>query len=297
MKNEQHQQEIIKSHSEGFGGSDARLVAKVGMRGVDALTRTEYDRVLEALGRKEATPFEGNVYTEAGHLFEDWVAENHCRVHQREVLMERRIADSFRTFAHADFVHEGRVVECKFTQNDVYKDADDYRWQLQWYFMLGAESVVLCHGGGSVLPFEVEDVDFLEIACDEKDQETLMHGIWLLDNAVRDGYFDAERSTELVASELTEEQQAVVGEFIGTLSAIKDLEKKTDTMREKLQAWMEQSGIASIKGEGWSVTYVGETVRRTFDTKKAQATYPDLKGDEFYKESKVKASVKINIAR
>lgn len=297
MKNEQHENELKKSHAEGFGGTDAKMVAKVGMYGVDALTRTEVQRVLEALGRREATPFEGNVYTEAGHLFEDWVAENHCKVHQREVLMERRMADSFRTFAHADFVHDGNVVECKFTQGSVYDDAATYRWQLQWYYLLGAESVTLLHGTGQVLPFEVESIDPLEIAEDERDQETIYRGVTLLDEAVKAGYFDTVTSAELVASELTEEQQAVVGEFIGTLEAIKDLEKKTDTMRERLQAWMEESGIASIKGEGWSVTYVGETVRRTFDAKKAQAAHPDLKGDDYYKESKVKASVKISLPK
>ena len=111
-------QELKQTHSQGFGGSDAKMFAKVGRDGINALSTTDIKRIMVVLGRMEAKPFEGNVYTEAGHLFEDFVADNGVLVGcSRERYIEAEgLADNFKVFAHADFYDEdtGCVFELKF---------------------------------------------------------------------------------------------------------------------------------------------------------------------------------------
>lgn len=76
---------------------------------------------------------------------------------------------------------------------------------------------------------------------------------------------------------------------------LKEMEKLADECKVTLLAWMEANGVLNIKGEGFTVSYVSPTTRKTFDTKKAQADFPALKDDQYYKTSAVKSSVKITL--
>ena len=150
-------EELKRSHANGFGGSDAKMFAKIGMKGIESLSTTEKKRILVALGKMEADDFGGNVYTEAGHLFEDYCAEKAYTFagFVREKYMEvDGLAKHFKVFAHADFYCDetDAVVECKFSQDETMKVYEDYFAQLQWYYMLGADKVTLYHGWGTVLP-------------------------------------------------------------------------------------------------------------------------------------------------
>ena len=80
-------EELKRSHANGFGGSDAKMFAKIGTKGIESLSTTEKKRILVALGKMNADDFGGNVYTEAGHLFEDYAANSAysiCKCMQRE---------------------------------------------------------------------------------------------------------------------------------------------------------------------------------------------------------------------
>lgn len=292
------QDEIKRSHTQGFGGSDAKMFAKIGEKGIESLSTTDTKRILMVLGKLPVETFGGNVYTEAGHLFEDWVAENcdDCKGAERERYLEREgLAKHFKVFAHADFYAEGArtVYECKYSQDGTNKVFCDYYAQLQWYYMLGVRGVVLVHGRGKVLPFEVEELDSRNAGRDHAMVAAIEAGIQILDNAIEQGMFDGYEETNVEASMMTGDA-AIACQRLGLVMAqIKEAEKLADDYKQVLHDWMERNGVLNIKGDGFTVSYVQATTRKTFDAKKAQEAFPQLKGDEWYKTSAVKSSIKI----
>ena len=298
MRNDE---ELKRSHANGFGGSDAKMFAKIGTKGIESLSTTEKKRILVALGKMEADDFGGNVYTEAGHLFEDYAANaaySICKGKEREKYMEAEgLAKHFKVFAHADFYDEATnaVVECKFSQDETMKVYEDYFAQLQWYYMLGADKVTLYHGWGPVLPFDVVGVLPINVERDDEFIACLRDGIAELDKAVEDGAFDDYDTTEVTVSEM-DEDTAVACQRLGlAMAQLKEVEKLADEYKATLLAWMEAHGVLNIKGDGFTVSYVSPTTRKTFDAKKAQADFPALKDDQYYKTSAVKSSVKITL--
>lgn len=292
-------EELRRSHANGFGGSDAKMFAKIGTRGIESLSTTEKKRILVALGKIEADDFGGNVYTEAGHLFEDWCEQgNFIKNSEREKYIDREgLAKHFKIFAHADFYNEqtGTVYECKYSQDPTYKVFEDYFEQLQWYYMIGAKSVTLVHGWGAVLPFEVAGYGFQEVAKEETTIYYMKQGIEILDRAIEDGMFDDYDTTEVTVSEMDDETAASCRALGIVIARMKEAEKLAEEHKATLLAWMEAHGVLNIKGDGFTVSYVSPTTRKTFDTKKAQADFPALKDDKYFKTSAVKSSVKITL--
>ena len=293
-------EELKKSHANGFGGSDAKMFAKIGARGIESLSTTEKKRILVALGKMEADDFGGNVYTEAGHLFEDYCAEKAYTFAGfiREKYIEAEgLAKHFKVFAHADFYCDetAAVIECKYSQDETMKVYEDYLPQLQWYYMLGASKVTLYHGWGNVLPFEVVGEMPVTVCKDNDYIYWLRHGIAVLDQAIEDGAFDDYDTTEVTVSEMDEETAAACRALGVVIARMKEAEKLADEYKATLLAWMEAHGVLNIKGDGFTVSYVSQTMRKTFDTKKAQADFPVLKDDKYYKTSAVKSSVKITL--
>lgn len=293
-------EELKRSHANGFGGSDAKMFAKIGENGIESLSTTDTKRILVALGKMEADDFGGNVYTEAGHLFEDWVSENcyDCKGAKRERYLERKgMAKHFKVFAHADFYVEGAgtVYECKYSQDGTDKVFCDYYAQLQWYYMFGVRGVVLVHGRGKVLPFEVEELDSRNAGRDYAMVAAIEAGIQILDDAIEKGMFDGYEETNVEASMMTGDAAIACRRLGMAMVQLKEYEKLADECKEKLLAWMEAHGVLNIKGDGFTVSYVSPTTRKTFDTKKAQADFPALKDDKYYKTSAVKSSVKITL--
>ena len=292
-------EELKRSHANGFGGSDAKMFAKIGTKGIESLSTTEKKRILVALGKMEADDFGGNVYTEAGHLFEDWCEQgNFIKNSEREKYIEREgLAKHFKVFAHADFYNEqnGAVYECKYSQDPTYKVFENYFEQMQWYYMLGAQSVTLVHGWGAVLPFEVAGYGFQEVAKEEATIYYMKQGIEILDQAIDEGIFDDYKQTEIADTDMCGEAAKAVRALAYIMTTIKEAEQLANQHKETLLAWMEAHGVLNIKGEGFTVSYVSPTTRKTFDTKKAQADFPALKDEQYYKTSAVKSSVKITL--
>lgn len=294
-------EELKRSHANGFGGSDAKMFAKIGTKGIESLSTTEKKRILVALGKMQPETFGGNVYTEAGHLFEDYCANaaySMAKGMEREKYMEAEgLAKHFKVFAHADFYDDATnaVVECKFSQDETMKVYEDYFAQLQWYYMLGADKVTLYHGWGTVLPFDVVGVLPVNVEKDDDFIYWLQHGIAVLDQAVEDGVFDDYDTTEVTVSEMDEETAAACRALGVVIARMKEAEKLADEHKATLLAWMEKHGVLNIKGEGFTVSYVSPTQRKTFDTKKAQADFPALNDEQYFKTSAVKSSVKITL--
>ena len=72
MKTETHKNEIEVTRKGGFGGSDAKLFYKIGLKGLSALSNTDKKRIRVAKGIDEYNPTPVNDAMQRGHDFEDW---------------------------------------------------------------------------------------------------------------------------------------------------------------------------------------------------------------------------------
>ena len=67
-----HKQEIEATRVGGFGGSDAKMIYKIGLKGLSALNNTDKKRIRVAKGLDEYKPVTMNEAMQRGHDFEDW---------------------------------------------------------------------------------------------------------------------------------------------------------------------------------------------------------------------------------
>ena len=295
-----HAQEIANTRKGGLGGSDAALVLRIAERGLAGLTATDMRRLCVMIGTAEQVQFE-TPHTNAGHAFEEY-AENVLPfgggTYEREKYMTKPLADQFKTFAHADFafvdVSGLNVVECKYVQKPTAKVIETYFAQLQWYYMLGAQKVVLYHGTGAVDPFCVEEAQLVPVERDEKTIEMLLQGIKILNDALREGWAPQvpDKMNVADAAELVQrafvEMQAVKAEE-AALKARKD--KAAATLKEWCEAFS-LTGLYNVGEEKHQLIYTRATVGKTFDSAKFLAEHPEYKdAPEYWKETSRAASV------
>lgn len=295
-----HAQEIANTRKGGLGGSDAALVLRIAERGLAGLTATDTRRLCVMIGTAEQPQFE-TPYTNAGHTFEEY-AENVLPFgggsYEREKYITKPLADQFKTFAHADFAFVDvaglNVIECKYVQKPTEKVIETYFAQLQWYYMLGAQKVVLYHGTGAVDPFCVEEAQLVQVERDEKTVEMLLQGIKILNDALREGWtpqvpdkMNVADAAELVQKAFVE-MQAVKAEE-AALKARKD--KAAATLKEWCEAFS-LTGLYNVGEEKHQLIYTLATVGKTFDSAKFLAEHPEYKdAPEYWKETSRAASV------
>ena len=159
MKKENHEQEIRTTRVGGFGGSDAAMLVAIAehIASGQPLTTTQKHRIRVAKGLETPPPQFTSPEIEAGRAFENEVAaEIESKGWSREQLLylrpnSMRVPVNFKVFAHADFFRfyvkslaSNMVKECKWSRKFDHKGLEkEYRWQLQWYYMLGADGVSL----------------------------------------------------------------------------------------------------------------------------------------------------------
>lgn len=301
MQNAQeHAQEIRQTRVGGLGGSDAAILEKIGYGGLAALTQTDNKRIAIMLGMAEQSDWGGNAYTNAGHLFEDY-AETHLPFggeYKREEFIEKKLALNFKTFAHADFTTRNgagamTVVECKFVQNSTEHVITRYYAQLQWYYMLGADTVMLYHGVGNVDPFEVLDGTLIEIERDENTIKALLEGIKILDEAIRDGW--KPENVEKVQVENTPKKVQDAFERWQAIKAQKsELENAEKEVIAIIKEYLEDFSFTGIVAQGdvkHQAIYKHGGTSFSFDSAKFLAEHPEFDRPEYYKKTTTKSSV------
>lgn len=173
-----HAQEITGSRFGWFGGSDAKTLLDVYLKRRDFITMSNTQRNrFEVLMGWQPTPasFETPA-TRGGHAFEDHMQDKIKGLQnavtgtlEREKVLRGDLYNYFGTMAHADYVIGERVFELKYIYNTpTAKVSERYECQLQWYYMLGAESVVLVHGEGCAEPFQCFRVHEWYVPRDEE---------------------------------------------------------------------------------------------------------------------------------
>lgn len=297
-----HEEEIKTSRVGGLGGSDAAMVLKIGRNGLQSLSNTDVKRLRVMLGLDEPSNFGGNAATEAGHAFEDYIAERIKMIYPQGCIREAKMYgedfDTFKTFAHADFMTlDKHVIECKFVQNTTQEVLGKYYAQLQWYYYLGADCVTLCHGVGNVEPFEVVDYTFLDVPRDESAIDSIRDGLRLILEYCQ----NEQAGSAPVEVDMQAKQRKLVRKYLTRKRKMDKLSTEMDEIKAQLMSEMEDGNIAKISGliDGENTAIVvfrkGST-RRTLDTTKALARYPELneQGD-LWKTTTAKSSLTIQI--
>lgn len=293
-----HAQEIQQTRVGGLGGSDAALVLKIGLRGLSALTATDMKRLCIMTGKMPVETWGGNAHTNAGHAFEDY-AETHLPFgaagYEREKVIEQPLARNFKTFAHADFAagkNRLQIIECKFVQKPTEKVVAEYYAQLQWYYILGAQSVHLYHATGEAEPFEVEEATLRMIEADKETQKVLLNGVKILDEALTDGW------EPIVPDKMDiDDAPTVVRTAFETLARIKATEAELKTQKEQatavLKSFVEDFGLTGLTSSGetkYQVIYTRATSTKTFDAAKFLADHPEYNDRQEYWKTGTRAA-------
>lgn len=280
MDKEKHQQEIESSHRRGFGGSDAAMFAAIATRGLENLSQTHLNRIGEVMGLCKPRPHFTTAAMERGHEFEDYIAKHHLGdITIREYLAKDDTKyKNFKTFAHADFAEpiEGKFFELKWTSHPE-NAGGRYHWQLMWYYMLGASSVVLVLGTDGEKEDKPFIYEFFDVARFADDVETLRNGLQMLDEAISSGW-QPKVSNSVNMSDCPLNISNAIGMINQYNEQIKLLEKKVEEQKQLIAEYMAENLYTSINGERdgstIAVAYVKPTVSRTFDSKAYLKAHP-----------------------
>lgn len=292
-----HQNEIENTRVGGFGGSDAKMFYKIGTKGLGSLSNSDKMRIRVAKG---ITPYNSIPQTAAmrkGHDFEDWFADefkHHADKIDRERKISARLAVNFDTFAHADFSSKNgkAVIELKCV-SDPDKAVDNNIEQLQWYHMLGVESVHLAACDSAEESFEDGLRDPVCVERNEAMIQTMMHGIKLLD----DNWFtlDLRVGDEWSDEDLFPSEQSEVREMAQYLREIKSMEAIIEERKAKMCEFMEKNNIKSIQSDMYSITMVPACTTSRFDKGKLLKDHPEINEADYTTTSERKAYVTVKL--
>ena len=247
-----HKQEIEVTRVGGFGGSDANLFYRVGLRGLSALNNTDKKRIRVAKGMDEYKSIQMNDAMQRGHDFEDFYEMSESTsLMSREVLFSAELAKNFKTFFHADFSDKYYVYELKCVQNPDNVEKD-YEAQLQWQAMISGMKVclVVCD---SAKRFEDYN-EPIEITRDENVISILKNGIRLIDENWET--LDLNVGEEWSDSDLMPFEKNDIAVFTSYLQRIQQLEELAEESKAKVFQFMKDNNIKSLKSDSYTVTFI-----------------------------------------
>lgn len=295
MDNNTHTHEIYRSRVGGFGSSDADMFYKIATKGIDSLSQTDRRRIAVAKGIIPYTPIPQTPAMKAGHDFEDWLFTGNYKCMEREVLLLNKIVEHFDTFSHVDFydIGTGYVTEAKYSQKSISDVKSKYYAQFQWHYLMGAKIVSLIHGQGHIEPLMPTAIHEVYIERDDAFIEILKEGIYILDRNWDN--LDLTLRDEITPADLLPYDKEGVELMTAHLAEIKRLKAEIADYEQRLLLLFEDNGIKSLKSDNYTISYVGPSVRRTFDKEALKNAHPEIDLSQFEKESKVKSSLKITL--
>ena len=293
-----HQMEIENTRVGGFGGSDAAMFLRIAKKGgVEGLSNTDLYRIAVAMGIKPYIPVSPTEAMNNGHIFEDSYArmlkDSGYTNYQREVkLVAKKQPKNFKIFAHADFIINDCVEECKFiadeekTTNDV---AETYKAQLQWYYMLDVECVDLIRGYGNPQYPIFQD---LVIDEDENIIDNLKLGIRLLDEAISDGW--VPEIEEEYAAAMSEKMQNIIADYERLKFQKSAIDEKLDELQKQIVEYMTIGNVAKINCTLGTISRTADSVVESFDSAKFKKDNAELY-NKYLKKSTRKGSLRYTI--
>ena len=286
-----HKQEIEVTRVGGFGGSDASLFYRVGLRGLSALNNTDKKRIRVAKGMDEYKSIQMNDAMQRGHDFEDFYEMSESTsLMSREVLFSTELAKNFKTFFHADFSDKYYVYELKCVQNPDNVEKD-YEAQLQWQAMVSGMKVCLVVCDSSK---RFEDYNEpIEIIRDENVINILKNGIRLIDENWET--LDLNVGEEWSDSDLMPFEKNDIAVFTSYLQRIQQLEELAEESKAKVFQFMRDNNIKSLKSDSYTVTFIPESTTTSIDKKKLFTAYPKIKEQDYIKTSPKKAYITVKL--
>jgi hypothetical protein len=292
-----HQNEIESTRVGGFGGSDAKMFYKIGLKGLSSLSNSDKVRIRVAKGITHYNPIPQTEAMRKGHDFEDWFAnefKHHTDKMDRERKISARLAVNFDTFAHADFSSKNgkKVIELKCV-SDPDRAMDNNIEQLQWYYMLGVEIVHLVACDSAAESFNDGLRYPIEVKRDEAMVNTMLHGIKLLD----DNWLtlDLRIGDEWSDEDLFPAEQKEVREMAHYLSEIKRMEAIIEERKARICEFMAKNNIKSIQSDMYSITMVPAGTTSRFDKKKLLKDHPEINEADYTTTSERKAYVTVKL--
>lgn len=301
MKKENHNEEIRATRVGGFGGSDAQLLLDIAavLREHGPLTLTQKRRLRVAKGLDAPAMNFSTTDIDVGRAFEDEVAARLKDNPQglqwtREAFLTRAevFPRNFAVFAHADFcdIPSMSVKEVKWTRVLTMTGLiDKYAAQLQWYYLLGANSVSLvyhCENHGEPLQ------GCIDIPRDNKKIQSLKDAVRLIDENWNVMDLDIKEVRE---NELPPSVRVSVEELINATRKKREIERKIEILKETISVYFIETTSRRILGDSWSLSYKDANEKLVFDEKNLAASYPDLYASFLVKLSKNKASINVNL--
>ena len=286
-----HKQEIEVTRVGGFGGSDASLFYRVGLRGLSALNNTDKKRIRVAKGMDEYKSIQMNDAMQRGHDFEDFYEMSESTsLMSREVLFSAELAKNFKTFFHADFSDKYYVYELKCVQNPDNVEKD-YEAQLQWQAMISGMKVclVVCD---STKRFEDYN-EPIEITRDENVINILKNGIRLIDENWET--LDLNVGEEWSDSDLMPFEKNDIAVFTSYLQRIQQLEELAEESKLKVFQFMKDNNIKSLKSDSYTVTFTPESTTTSLDKKKLFSEHPEIEEWAYLKTSPKKAYITVKL--
>ena len=286
-----HKNEIEVTRVGGFGGSDANLFYRVGLRGLSALNNTDKKRIRVAKGMDEYKPIAMNDAMQRGHDFEDFYEMSESTsLMSREVLFSAELAKNFKTFFHADFSDKYYVYELKCVQNPDNVEKD-YEAQLQWQAMVSGMKVclVVCD---SAKRFEDYN-EPTEIIRDENVISILKNGIRLIDENWET--LDLNVGEEWSESDLMPFEKNDIAVFTSYLQRIQQLEELAEESKAKVFQFMKDNNIKSLKSDSYTVTFIPESTTTSLDKKRLFTAHPEIKEQDYLKTSPKKAYITVKL--
>lgn len=277
MKKENHNEEIRATRVGGFGGSDAAMVMAMAerIREGQPLTTAQKHRLLQLKGLETRPDFD-SLEIQAGRAFEDEVAkELEAAGWDREAYMQPNpntpiaALQHFKVFAHADFFNPrtNTVTECKWSRKFSHDGIEkQYKAQLQWYYMLGADAVCLCSD-------TADGRKTTDVARDDKMVELLKMSIETIDKSFPNIDLTI---TEKSVSELPPTVAALVGEIERLTEIAGAFEEEIKSKKADLLEYMDGNNLAKVWSNTASVTYTAPSSSLGFDAKKFEKDHADL---------------------
>ena len=301
----EHQNEIERTRTGGFGGSDAKMFYKIGLKGLSTLSNSDKKRIRVAKGIDEYKPIFQTEAMRKGHEFEDWYYSKIDSIENKIIKREFKIcsfdARNFDTFAHADLYDtQSKIVEeLKFLQDPNIAVAEaQYMAQLQWYYMLGVRDVWLTVGDSGYHylmngEYSGVHVNSVVVSRDEDFIETLRGGVNILDENWDN--LNLELPEEWTSEDLFPFEATEVELMTNYLQEIKRLEVLIEEKKTNLLEFMQDNGVKSINSENYIITNVPKGTTSRFNKAKLLKDFPEIDESKYTTVSERKGYVTIKL--
>lgn len=277
MKKENHNEEIKATRVGGFGGSDAAMVLEIAERinVGQQLTTTQKHRLLQLKGLETRPDFD-SPEIQAGRAFEDEVAKELEKAGwDREAFLtpnpntKAALTTNFKVFAHADFWNPktNTVTECKWSRKFNHDGLEkQYKAQLQWYYMLGADAVCLCSDTS-------DGRKTTDVARDEKTVELLKKSLETIDAVFPNIDLTIREKS---CDELPPAVAALIAEIEVITKTMAQEEETLKAKKAKLLKYMDGNDLTKVWSNTTSVSYTAPSSSLGFDAKKFEEDHADL---------------------